>query len=395
MINAVSIYTQEIDDIERACRHLKTQLDEKLSLLSSTVGIIQCNPEFIESGILERLYRELNFPLAGGTTVASATNGASGNLMFSLLVLTSDDVEFVVSHTENFLDNCYDSVDKSFRKTLAQSRKLSQEPLRMVLVFPPIIDTMAGDCYVEAVENVCGRTPVFGTFNVDDSLDKFEHSCAICNNESFRFEMSYVLLFGNVTPRFSIATVPKQSSLTESVAIITKASGNVAYEINNMRAIDYFESVGLASSGKFKEGVIYIPLLMTLPDSPEEIPFVRALIRTDPDGSTVFRGKIIEGAKFSIGSNFGADVLASTTETVNNIAREKDVNAALLFSCIIRQLVIGVDYMRELSLVKEILAQDIPFIASYAGGEISPTSVDAENNAHNRFHNYTFITCLL
>jgi len=75
--------------------------------------------------------------------------------------------------------------------------------------------------------------------------------------------------------------------------------------------------------------------------------------------------------------------------------QEKDISAALVFSCIIRQLVIGSDLMRELSQVKEMLAPNIPFLASYAGGEIAPTSVDEHNNAQNRFHNYSLISCLL
>jgi hypothetical protein len=391
MIKAVSVYTCEIDDIELACRQLKSQLDEKLFMMANTVGIVQCDPEFIEAGIMEPLYRELGFPLAGGTTVASATNGTVGNMMFSLLVMTSDDVDFAVSHTIGFKENCNDAVAESF----AQAKPRSQAPLRLVLVFPPIIDDLAGDSYVEAIEKVCGKTPVFGNLSVDDSLDSFDRSASVCNNSVFRYEMSYVLFFGNVTPRFFLATVSKQSNLVVSSAVITKASGNIVYEINNMSAIEVFESVGLANNGTLKEGTKIIPLLMTLPDSTDNIPFVRALIRTDPDGSAVFRGIVIEGASFTFGSYFGADVLSSTFDTVSRIKQEKNIDAALLFSCIIRQLVIGADFMRELTQVKNLLGDDIPFMASYAGGEISPTSVDCENNANNRFHNYTFISCLL
>ena len=397
MIKAVSICTQQIDDITLACRELKTQLNEKLTLMKSSVGIIQCSPEFIDAGIMKNLYSELGIPLAGGTTVASATNDAAGSLMFSVLVLTSDDAEFVVSHTSGFEKDCNDSVSRSFTEALARPRQFPQEPLKLVLVFPPIIEAMAGDSYIEAVENICGKVPVFGTLTVDDSPDFFgENSASLCNGNSFEREMSYVLIFGNVTPRFSVTTVPEQIDFIRSGAVITKAHNNIAYEINDMRAIDYFESVGLAADGKIKAGAVMIPLLIKEPDAADNIPFVRALIHTLPeDGSAVFRGKVIEGANFTVGSHLSTDVLASTSNTVTGITLQKNINAALIFSCIVRQLVVGTDSMRELATVKELLASEIPFMASYAGGEIAPTSVDSGNNAQNRFHNYSFIVCLL
>ena len=395
MINAASACTAEIDDINIACRQIKAQIDEKLALMRNTVGIVQCNPEFVEAGIIEVLYRELNIPLVGGTTVASAVNNGIDDMMFSIIVLTSNDVEFVVSHTKGLENDCMEAVKNSLREELEKPRKFSNDPLKMILVFPPIIDAVAGDEYIEAIESVCGRIPVFGTLSVDDSLEKFDRSASVCNDNLYRYEMTYVMLFGNVHPRFFVTTVPKLSSLSESSATITRSSGNVAYEINNMCAINYFEKIGLASSGKLKSGEVFIPLLMTLPDGEENVPHIRALIRADPDGSVVFRGKVIEGARFLFGSNTSADVLSSTFDTLVKINSEINANAVLLFSCIIRQLVIGSDSMRELAHVKDLLADNVPFLASYAGGEIAPTGIDSGGNAQNRFHNYSFIACLL
>lgn len=395
MIKAASICTQEIDNIDIACRQLKEQLNQKLVLMKFSAGIIQCSHEFIETGIMDRLCKELGFPLAGGTTVASATSDVIGSIVFSVLVLTSDDVEFVVSHTQGLEKDCHGAVSRSFAQTLARPRQLASEPLKLAVVFPPIIETHAGDCYVEAIENICGNIPVFGSLSVDDSLETFSNSASICNNNAFRYEMTYVLFFGNVSPRFLLTTVPEQISFTESNAVITKASGNIVYEINDMKTIDYFESIGFAAGGKLKEGITFVPLLMKLPGDTYKVPFVRALIGTNPDGSAVLRGKVIEGATFTIGSTLGTDILSSTQETITGITREKNINAALLFSCIVRQLVIGADSMRELTMAKELLAANTPFMASYAGGEIAPTSVDAGNKAENRFHNYSFIVCLL
>ena len=398
MIKSASAFTLEIDDIDRACRELKTQIDAKLVLMRNSLGIVQCAPDFIESGIMEKLFLELGIPLAGGTTVTSATNDMIGIVMFSLLVLTSDDVEFTVSHTQGFAGDCKEAIRHSLALAMGKPRKLADAPLRLVLVFPPVIDAVAGDCYVEAVEEACGTVPIFGSLTVDDSLDKFDRSASLINGAALQGEMAYVLFYGNVTPRFLMATTPYQSELADTSAVITRANGNIAYEINNMRAIDYFESIGFAKNGIMNSGAIYVPMLLTLPGETDNIPFVRGVVQTGsegPDGSVAFKGKMFEGARMTFGSNFGIDVLAASTEAINKIAQYKDINAVLIFSCMIRQLVIGSDSMRELTRVKDILKNDVPFIAAYAGGEISPTSVDGNHVAHNRFHNYTFITCLL
>ncbi|MCL1992272.1 MAG: FIST C-terminal domain-containing protein [Spirochaetes bacterium] len=398
MIKAASLYTKEIDDISLACRQIKEQLDEKLVLLKNSVGIIQCHVQYVEEGIMEQLYKTLQIPLAGGTTVASATNDALDSLILSVLVLTSDDVEFVVSHTQGLEEDCDGAVRRSFEAALA--RPGLPAPLQMALVFPPIIEAFAGDIYIEAVENVCGKTPVFGPLVVDDSLTFFGGSMSFCNDKGFHSEMTYVLFFGNVKPRFFTATVPPDtSSHILAPAEITKSSENIVYELNNMRAIDYFESVGLASDGSLKKGAIFIPALITQTDCADEVPFVRAFIDMNEDGAAGFRGKMPLGAKFTLGSTSKTDAFDATVESVKQIKAvcdaEKNIGAALVFSCIVRQLRISSDPMKELTFVKDELGDGLPFMMSYGGGEISPTSVDSENNAQNRFHNYTLIACLL
>ena len=394
MIKAASGYTTEVDDVALACSQLKMQISEKLQLMKHSVGIVQCDQEFLDAGIINVLNKELGIPLVGGSTVASATNESVGSFQFSILVLTSDDVEFAVSHTNGLRKDCFGAVEKSFKDSLAKQYAQNDKPLKLALIFSPAVKEIAGDSYVEAIEQVCGKVPVFGTLFVNDALPDFDCGSSLCNDEFFINEMSYVLLFGNVSPRFFVATVPKQSNLTEARAVITRASGNIAYEINNMPAIKYYESIGLAANGSLNKGAGFVPLLITLPNAADKIPFVRALLRAEPDGSVMFSGKMFEGAEFSCGSNFGTDVLSSTYDLVSRMSHEQGA-AALFFSCLIRQLVIGSNPTRELAHVKDVLNADIPFMASYGAGEVSPTSIDCNNNAQNRFHNYTFIVCLL
>ncbi|MDL2219529.1 FIST C-terminal domain-containing protein [Ruminococcaceae bacterium OttesenSCG-928-O06] len=391
MIQAAVAHTFEIDEAAVALAEVCSQLDEQLVLRRHTVGILQCDPEFIASGVVAQLCRRLGFPVVGGTTAGQATAAAAGTLMLTLLVLTSDDVEFVPARTEGLAGDLFGAVERSYQKA-AEGRK---EAPKLVLAFPPILEAYAGDWYVEAFERQCGRVPVFGSLAVDDAITVYDHCATVHNGEALAEEMAYLLLYGEVIPRFFIATAPAESALPEK-GVITRAAGNVVYEINGMRAIDFFERVGLAQGGVLRRGVDFVPFLMTVPgeDGQNERPFVRALIRFNEDGSATCRGTMYEGAAFTIASNAGADVIASTLDTVTRLNGEEDVQAVLLFSCIVRRITLGADSLQELKQVRQRIGLDVPYMMSYSGGEIAPTALH-EDGAVNRFHNYSFIACLL
>lgn len=390
MIKAASLYTFEIDEPDLALAELKAQLDEKLALQKNTVAILQCDPDYIESGLVARLCDAFGFPVVGGTSVGQATNGAFGDLMLTLLVLTSDDVEFLPAHTAGLADDLYGATRRACHAAAAGRA----DTPALILAFPPIIEAYAGDSYVEAFERLYGKTPVFGSLAVEDAITDYSRCATVCGCEVLTEEMTFVLVYGAVAPRFFVATVPRESTLVEK-GVITKAKENVVYEINGMRAIDYFERVGLAQGGKLRPGIDFVPFLVTLEtgEAGARRPFVRGLIRFEADGAAVCRGTMYEGATFTIGSNSGADVINATMETVEQIGTQPDVSAALLFSCIVRRMTLGADPQLELAKVREALPQNLPFMLAYSGGEIAPTAMEA-SCAVNRFHNYSFIGCL-
>ena len=391
MIKAASLLTYEIDDISLACRELKSQLKDKLTLLKNTVGIVQCDPEYIEAGFLEILHNELNIPMAGGTTVTAATNESIGNSMFSILVLTSDSVEFSVSQTEG-LSGDY---TKAIESSLAPLVKDTVKPLKLAVIFPPMIENISGDNYLDVFESLCGKIPVFGTYPVDEDFPSYDRSYSVINNKASTRELSYVLFYGEVNPKFYTAAVPARTIITENETIITRAADNFVYELNHTPAAQYLENLGLAADGALKSGSNFLPLLVSLGEAENERPFVRALLGLDPAGYAICSGRMLEGARISFGSCRSEDVISATTESVSQAATEGEIQAALIFSCMVRQIVIGIDSMKELKKIKGLIPADIPFMASYSGGEFSPTNVDSHNIAQNRFHNYSLIMCLL
>lgn len=391
MMRAASAFTFEIDNPELALADIKKQLAEKLPLLKNTAGILQCDPEFVESGVVSHLCKELGFPIVGGSTAAQATNDAQGDLMLTMLVLTSDDVEFFAAHTSGLLEDIYRATAESLKPALAASAL----PLRLILTFPPIVEEYAGDWYIEAFERLAPQIPVFGSLAVDDAIIEYDRCVTICNGVCCNNETSYLLVFGSVAPRFLVAAFSGKSSLSGK-AIITRAEGNLVHEINGMRAIDFFETVGLVKNGVLLGGVEFIPFLMTVGygDDAEGLPYVRALIRFDEAGSAICRGVMFEGAEFNMSANSCADILADTVNAVEQINRSDDVQAVLMFSCIVRRMLCGADAMLELTNVRERIRSNIPFMLAYSGGEIAPLEIGPKD-WKNLFYNYAFIACLL
>lgn len=391
MIRAASMHTFEIDEPEIALEEIRRQLEEQLVLQNNTAGILQCDPEFIESGVAAHLCQNLPFPIVGGTSAGQATNAAAGDLMLTLLVLTSDDVEFVAAHTNGLASDLFGATERSYKEATASMRN----PPRLIITFPPIIEAYAGDWYVDAFERLCGSVPVFGSLAVDDAITVYDRCATVCNGAAMAQEMTYLLVYGEVTPQFFIATAPRKSSLPET-GIITRAEGNIVHEINGVRAIDYFERVGLAVEGVLRQGVDFVPFLMTLKNENglEQRPFVRALIRFDQQGSAICRGTMYEGATFTIASNSGSDVIDATLGTIEQVNHHADARAVLVFSCIVRRMTFGADSQLELMRVKQAIHPGIPFMMSYSGGEIAPAAMNG-GQAMNRFHNYSFIVCIL
>lgn len=394
IIKSASVYTESIDDIMLAVSELESQLKEKLTLLKNSVGIIQCDPEFIEAGIMELLYDTLKIPLTGGTTVSSATNEGIGGFMFSMLVLTSNEVDFVVSHTTDISKN----YEKAIRSSVLAATSCSSKPLALAVMFPSITDndSISGDFYIDIMGEVCPDIPVFGTFSVDEDLGKFGRSMSVFNGSALQSELSYLLIFGDVKPRFFVGSAPKRSLLITTEMVVTRCENGIIQEINDKLAANFFESLELSKDGKLNKGIDFLPILVSVKDKDgKSRTFVRAIIELNSQGFAICRGNIPKGAVLSFASLLKNDILQATKNVVLDISKEDNINAALVFSCIIRQMNIGADLLRELSYIKDSLQDKVEFISSYSGGEISPVTYNNEEISQNSFHNYSIVACVL
>ena len=384
MITSASLYTFEIDDHDKALDEIQSQLNEKLILKKYTAGILHCAADYVESGVVTHICEALGFPIVGTTTTSQAVNDKLGKLMLTIMVMTSDDVQFVPARTNGLINSQSDAIVQSRPADI-----VSDLPLKLILAFPPLEGEFSGDTFVTAFESAYGNVPIFGSFSVEEEIFTYSRNCTIYNGECYQNEVTYLLLYGDINPRFFITNVPQRSNLFQ-VGKITKAEGNILYEIDGMRTVDFFTRIGYSLSG-----VGFVPLVLTLEDSinAELSQFVRGIVEFDENGYASCRGEVYEGAVLTIGSNAADDIIAASKNTTELLNEEENVQTALIYSCVVRRTVLIGNPEIELETVYNTIRKDIPFMMAYAGGELCPNHV-SETSVVNRFHNFSLIACV-
>ena len=385
MIKALTAHTAEIDDIEGAVAEICGQLDLERNLLRHSAGILTCYPEFIDSGVVKALCDRLPFPVVGATTLATAVRGECGQLILGLMVLTSDDATFGTATTKSLPGDMDGALSDAFADA---SAALGQAP-GMVFSFLPLIYHYAGDQYIASLDRISGGLPHFGTICIGQKTD-YSDLYTIYNGEVCRDEMAMLLIGGDIDPTFFVVSVATAKA-QEQTAIITSSQGNILKEVNNMPLAQYLETLNLAKDGKIIEGVNAIPFVIDYNDGTQ--PVARAMFTITPEGYGVCGGVMPVGLALAIGSMDRDDVITTTAETIEAALATKKNSAMLMFSCIGRNLALGFDTMAEMDCVISHMGNKVPFLMAYSGGEVGPMA--HENGYYNRFHNNTFVACII
>ena len=387
MLKCASVFTYEIDDQVEALNEIKKQLDEQLTFLKNTVGIIMCHPEFITSGTLRYICENLTFEVAGVTTSSQAVRGEAGELILTMLIMTSDDVSFKVGVTESFSKDAAAPVKAAYEKASAGE---TGHP-GLAIIFPPLmLGDLSGDAFLTSWKELLPKTPIFGQIAMDDTVS-FADSEVIHNGINYKKALSFILFYGNINPRFLVATLHENSEVSLD-AEITKAKDNIVYEIDNINTREFFMS---HLGGQ--ESMLTFPLKISSPASDDDdgIPVVREQPFYAADGAGIFSGTVEEGAKISLLKFDKDSILSKSKAKIEKINELPDANGALLLSCIARRIVlVGTgDHLTELNIAKDTI-KDIPFMMGYAGGEICPTSI-RDGIPFNRFHNNSVVILVI
>ena len=387
MIKLLGAYTRELDDREKAAREILSQLDMENSLLANSAAMLFCHAEFIELGVMEAICKSLPCNVLGCTSQGFAMNGAGDEMLLTVTILTSDDVEFAAGVSEPLTEDAQARIDALYRG-LASS--VTAKPA-LIFVMQPMLLDLSGDVLVETIDRVSGGVPVFGTSALDE-YKKTMQAKTIFNGAAYQNQMALLLFSGPVQPRFFSATFP-QKSVVPQHAIISSARDNRIYSVNNIPVLSFLLDIGIIQNSS--SDVLYtIPLAIDYHQG--EASDIMVIEGIDKDDGSLICGRNVEtGGVLSIGSITSAHVLESASRLVQAVKAAGEGSALFMISCFSRNVILGGEPEAEIETIKKELAGlPLPWLFLYSSGEICPLCTETGETV-NRFMQYSLVACLL
>ncbi|MDR3173849.1 MAG: FIST C-terminal domain-containing protein [Treponema sp.] len=385
MIKTFVAFTEEIDDAEAAVSELLAQLDPEHNFLAHSLGIVHCFSDFADGGMIRVISEKFPFDVVGSTTLSLAAPGVISRMGLTLTVLTSDTVSFVTGVSAPVGDEADGPVTELCRRLIDP---LPQKPA-LLLPFIPFMYNVGGDEFIEKIDALSGGIPAFGTLAISNEPD-FSRSYTIRNGEYFPGALVLAALIGDVDPVFHSASVTENNILKQK-AIVTGVERNVLKTVNNMPAVKYLESVGLARNGKV-EGIESMPLIFYLEDGSR---LIRACIGAAADGGGVILcGAVPVNASLALATMGLEDVVNSTGDKISEILPAARGRGMLMYSCAGRYWAQGVQLTAEQERVAGSIGDQVPYHFVYSGGEIFPEFFD-NGRVVNHLQNDSLIICIL
>jgi hypothetical protein len=392
MIKVMTAYTTEPGDVDYAIKEILAQLED--TLLANSMGLLFCNFEFLESTLVRNLCDRLPFNVAGCVSQGFAVKDAGEEFMLTLMVLSSDDVEFISGVSAPMSTGGEGTVEALYRDLLAQGNS-SAEPALM-FAFPSMSTGMkpvTGNAIVRALDRVSGGVPIFGSVAVDHTVE-LRAPQTIYNGEHYFDRLSLVLLRGNVKPRFFTCSLPRGGQITQD-AVITEAKGNRLISINNIPAAVFMEKIGIITQGD-ADILFAFPIVVDSHNGSE--PQVMAMSKIEAEGALVSEQDIPTSGTMTIGAIDEKVIIESTRYLVDRIKKTSARNGLLIFSCLSRVLTLQ-NPTDEIMLLRQMFADSpAPFLYVYSGGEICPLyksdkNKPGEGKPMNSFHQFTIVAC--
>jgi hypothetical protein len=377
-------HTVEVEDPEKALTEVLYQLDLTRSLKKNSVAIIHTNNVFMDSGVVAAICERLPFPVIGiNTLLHSSSLGLMDNILLTVCVLTSSEINFSVALSEPLNPgNLTQSITNTY---VAAEGLLHNRPKLAIAYTPPLSFSPLGEDLVRIIDDVSDRLPLFGGMAADYSTN-LRNPRIIHNGETFSDRLALLLIEGNITPRFYCFPVSDKKTIRKK-AIVTESAGNVIKKVNGLPVTEYLESLGLAHDGQIS-GTHTIPLFLDRHDG--RPPVVRVIFAQNPEGDIIIGGTAPENTTLGFGSLDVSDIRESAIRACG-LMRLMSPDFFYLCSCISRNFTLGLNYTTEVETIHGELNNFLPYVFSYTCGELCPV-MRRDGKWHNEFHNMTLIT---
>ncbi|MGB6067199.1 MAG: FIST N-terminal domain-containing protein [Desulfomonilaceae bacterium] len=171
---------------------------------------------------------------------------------------------------------------------------------------------------------------------------------------------------------------------------VTKASGNIVYELNGQPALEVYERfLGKHADKLPAVGVEYpLGLVHKLEGATEEeYHILRATMAVNrEDGSIAFAGEIPEGSMVRLTCGDHASILEAAERAACLAITELENRSpaiAFFYSCMARRIVLGRRTKEEIDRIRLAVGAELPIVGFYTYGEFCRVACNGPNLFHN------------
>lgn len=338
------------------------------------------NPEIIKDLRKEFPYEDIVFGSTAGEIICCNVNDKS----ISVTAIEFEKSSFAVER-ENILDygkNAKDLGEKLYNK-------IPKENLKHLFVLSEG-SFVNGSSLINGLENnIDSKISITGGMCGDDA--RFEKTLASYKEDPKEGEVILIGFYGDsLDISYSsfggwIPFGPER--------VITKAEGNILYEIDGQPALDLYKKYLGEKSNQLPQASLLYPLNVT-PDGKKE-PVVRTILNiNNDDQSMILAGDAPVNSKVQL-MMASVDGIAQGAHTAAKIAmspRSSKPELALLVSCIGRKLVMNQRVEEEVEQVREVIGERVPMAGFYSYGEMAPFNGSTSCELHNQTMTLTLIS---
>ncbi|GHU59818.1 hypothetical protein FACS1894133_7310 [Clostridia bacterium] len=379
MFKSIIVATEEIDSADDAVQEILDGVNEA-ELLPNTAAYLFCPQEYYDNGTVERLQKELPFPVVGTSASFTAVTESVGTVsseQLSVTILTGDDVSFKVARfraDENFAENARN----------AALELIDGERPNLMLMTSGLCPAASASIATKIIDKATDGIPLYAT--VASSLDSNSETLAPTFWDGDRTYDTFVLagLYGNITASYHMVNI-RNETLTTNYDFITRSEGNVIYEISGKPATEFLTEINMtpklgslyALSGDDGVWIARVPLILT----------------SSGNTAVTLTGDIPHNARICFGVMSKEEVLSSSTLLCEQIKPLlSGVKLAIVTSCMTRFYATAAKPI-ELENISKFMG-DTHFIGVSSGGEVCPVKNES-GEYRNAFHNMSLTICLL
>ena len=178
------------------------------------------------------------------------------------------------------------------------------------------------------------------------------------------------------------------------VRCVTKADGNVLYELDGDRALDIYKRYLGDHAAQLPSSGLLFPWSV-LGEDHSAVGLIRTILGVnEADGSLVLAGDVPQGGYLQL-MQASVDALVNAAESAAQTAlgslNPTSDTLALLVSCVGRKLVMGGRAEEEVEAVGHVLGPHATLAGFYSNGEISPLVHTTECKLHNQTMTITLV----